>query len=426
MSLRIAFGAPPSSLPLPPLRSPVSFHFVEHLLPVLHNHHRNTPIRLSNPSPFSVFARRRRGATWDPSLEEEEEEEEELEEGEEEEEEEEDDSPAMPFDEMRRWLEKKPQGFGEGKAYDTAVEEEILKEMERSRQAQLASINKLKKDPKVQTKKEGRPEKIIDAIPSGTRVCLYNLPKKKNIHRDLQVAFKGFPGIINISPVVTGNKKTRDPICKGIAFLDLESKEAANRFVQMFSKRSIPFGKVQKQIICDIVNLHSSSNSPKKLVNTQKLDRLKPIDLKNEVPAGLVLSEDPSERTSYDGSNGIAVGKKLKEAPVFVREEYGHLSDLEVNASGIEHLSVPILDDIKDGSETEVGELDSNFSIQSKEKERKQVMSKKKKVKSKTERTSQLSLPGSISRLKTKERTVLAGVFSKYGGKAAVTMSKDG
>ena len=56
-----------------------------------------------------------------------------------------------------------------------------------------------------------------------------NLPKKKNIHRDLQLAFKGVPGIVNIIPAVSGNKKTRDPVCKGFAFVDLKTENDVNR-----------------------------------------------------------------------------------------------------------------------------------------------------------------------------------------------------
>lgn len=67
-------------------------------------------------------------------------------------------------------------------------------------------------------------------MPSGIRVRLLNLPKKKNIHRDLKSAFKGVPGIINIIPVVSGNKKTKDPICKGFAFVDFESEDYATRY----------------------------------------------------------------------------------------------------------------------------------------------------------------------------------------------------
>lgn len=67
-------------------------------------------------------------------------------------------------------------------------------------------------------------------MPSGIRVRLFNLPKKKNIYRDLKSAFKGVPGIINIIPVVSGNKKTKDPICKGSAFVDFESEDYATRY----------------------------------------------------------------------------------------------------------------------------------------------------------------------------------------------------
>ena len=59
-------------------------------------------------------------------------------------------------------------------------------------------------------------------------VLLANLPKKKNIHRDLRLAFDGVPGIVNIIPAVSGNKKTKDPVCKGFAFVDLKTEDDAN------------------------------------------------------------------------------------------------------------------------------------------------------------------------------------------------------
>lgn len=58
---------------------------------------------------------------------------------------------------------------------------------------------------------------------------LVNLPKKKNIHKDLRVAFKGVAGVVNIVPLVSGNEKTRDPVCKGIAFVDFKNKNEAER-----------------------------------------------------------------------------------------------------------------------------------------------------------------------------------------------------
>ncbi|KAL3654118.1 hypothetical protein CASFOL_003799 [Castilleja foliolosa] len=43
---------------------------------------------------------------------------------------------------------------------------------------------------------------------------MLNLPKKKNIHKDLRLSFQCVCGILNIVPVVSGNEKTRDPVCK--------------------------------------------------------------------------------------------------------------------------------------------------------------------------------------------------------------------
>lgn len=62
---------------------------------------------------------------------------------------------------------------------------------------------------------------------------LVNLPKKKNIHRDLHQALKGVPGIVNIVPVVSGNEKTRDPVCKGLAFIDFKYHDEAQRYMSL-------------------------------------------------------------------------------------------------------------------------------------------------------------------------------------------------
>lgn len=67
-------------------------------------------------------------------------------------------------------------------------------------------------------------------IQDGFRVRLVNLPKKKNIHKDLKLAFKGVPGLLNIVPVVSGNEKTRDPVCKGLAFVDFKYQDEAQRY----------------------------------------------------------------------------------------------------------------------------------------------------------------------------------------------------
>lgn len=64
----------------------------------------------------------------------------------------------------------------------------------------------------------------------GFRVRVTNLPKKKNVHRDLKVAFKEVSGVLSITPSVSGNKKTKDPVCKGFAHVDFKSEIDANRY----------------------------------------------------------------------------------------------------------------------------------------------------------------------------------------------------
>lgn len=72
-----------------------------------------------------------------------------FEEGEEgftEEEDEDEDDEFIPMLEMKQWLKNKPRGFGEGKVYDTSIEDKLMDEIEQSRRAQLANINNLKKN----------------------------------------------------------------------------------------------------------------------------------------------------------------------------------------------------------------------------------------------------------------------------------------
>ncbi|XP_022775838.1 uncharacterized protein LOC111317664 [Durio zibethinus] len=94
----------------------------------------------------------------------------------------------LPVGNMNKWHENKPRWFSEGKVYDTSIE-------------------------------------VAEAVPSGIRVRVVNLPKKKNIHRDLKAAFDGFSGIANISSAVSGDKKTKDPVCRGFAFVHFKRED---------------------------------------------------------------------------------------------------------------------------------------------------------------------------------------------------------
>lgn len=159
----------------------------------------------------------------------------------------------------------KPAGFGVGKTYTTDIEERLLREMG------LGGSGR---------KSEPAPAKhLIRAADSaketggdstdGIHVRIWNLPKKKNIHKDLNLAFKRFPGLITINPANSANKKTRDPVCKGFAFLKMESLEAATRFVELYSSKSVLFGKVEKSIKCCIVDGHSSTDTSNKPSSTK-------------------------------------------------------------------------------------------------------------------------------------------------------------
>ncbi|XP_010942186.1 uncharacterized protein [Elaeis guineensis] len=332
------------------------------------------------------------------------------------------DEPLMPLEEMARWMENKPAGFGEGKRYDTTLEEQLLDEMERSRKAQLANINKLKSESKsaaaTRPKKQEPRRKEVDVIPSVARVRMWNLPRKKNIHRDLLLAFKGFSGIVNISPAVSGNQKTRDPVCKGFAFFDFESEEAANRFVQKYSNTHVLFGKVQKQITCVVINSRSSSNASEQSIDgIQTFSQPKVTDLGVEVPVWSDMNK-LSQNSCGETIDIAVVDKTGQECVVIENGTDGPISHLEaIESTALSYDGEKRCDKTADA-------LDSNLSPPL-QRQRKQKDLKKKTIKKISPKTSNLSLPGSVTRLKIRERAVLTGVFSKYGGNVAAPLSKE-
>ncbi|RAL37686.1 hypothetical protein DM860_000380 [Cuscuta australis] len=218
-------------------------------------------------------------------------------------------------DSMKIWHEKKPRGFGEGEVYDTSIEDKVMEEIEQSRRAQLVNINKLKNSPplnpapnKKQINQEGASEHV--------RVRLINLPKKRNVDRDLRSAFKEFPGIVKINPVVSGKAKTRDPTCKGIAFIDFKSEDRAHRFVQTFSGKSIGFGKVQKHIKCVMMNSNPANSKNVQFPNeTGHCSNLAEADWDGEVSGmfeGITNAGDEERVGGSSSSSFSAVPKKTE------------------------------------------------------------------------------------------------------------------
>lgn len=110
--------------------------------------HRFQTIVVKRSHGFRSFAvNKRRSSTEDDEDEEEDEDWDEFEEEAEGEGDEEDEGEFLPMDKMKRWLEKKPRGFGVGKKYETLIEDKLLDEIEQSWKAQAANLNKLKNDP---------------------------------------------------------------------------------------------------------------------------------------------------------------------------------------------------------------------------------------------------------------------------------------
>ncbi|KAF8039958.1 hypothetical protein BT93_B2238 [Corymbia citriodora subsp. variegata] len=335
----------------------------------------------------------------------------EEEEDEEEEDEEDEDEEEMysPFEKMNKWHE-----FGVGKAYDTSIEDELLEEMHQSRVAQAANINKLKNNPVAPTppRKDQPHLKVMEALPSGIPVRLVNLPKKKNIHRDLRLAFKGVDGITAIHPAVSGNKKTRDPICTGSALVYFKSEEHAVSFVQTFSQQSLTFGKVQKQIKCEMMSsplpVHANTELASNTLVTSQISM--PVmegepDLHSHVyePTSGSLEDLTSEKENdWDDETELDKYETRDNLEAFDMSEFETFDTLE--------------------SETEIVTASSSTEQRGKAKQKKpQPNPKKSAGKGKAERVSKPGVPGYAKRLKIKEQAVLTGVLSKYGGKAAST-----
>lgn len=78
----------------------------------------------------------------------------------------EDEGLMVPFGEMKKWLEKKPRGFGEGRVYDTPIEDQLLEEI------QVETSTKLQNDA---VKANLKPKKNTGVcFETRIRPCMYN------------------------------------------------------------------------------------------------------------------------------------------------------------------------------------------------------------------------------------------------------------
>uniref|UniRef100_A0A2N9EC14 RRM domain-containing protein n=1 Tax=Fagus sylvatica TaxID=28930 RepID=A0A2N9EC14_FAGSY len=412
-------------------------------LPQFNQTHLHFRLFLGLPrSGFPLFALNKRGKGGIHGFDDEEEEEEEEaydDEDDDYEEEDEEEEILLPFDKMKIRTKNKPRGFGVGKVYDTCIEDKLLEEMEQSIQAQDINVSKLKNEPiSPSSKKDNQKSKAPEVVPSGVRVRVVNLPKKKNIHRDLKSAFVGVPGIRNIIPAVFGNKKTRDPVCKGFAFVDFKSEEDATRFVQMFSRQTIMFGKIQKQINCDIIQSPSSAH-------VQSTD----IPYTSPPLTVLALEEDLNKASNVVASSlgsweEITSDELDNTDDEFVRAEVGDSREnletvglLKINvgdnsmeprkdsltdssSSKLERVQVLEKKLLAKGKGEKVPEKKLHAKVKGEKVPEKKLLAKEKRVK-----IPKLDIPGSAKRLRVKEKAVLNDVFAKYRVQAAMA-SKEG
>ncbi|XP_050203729.1 uncharacterized protein LOC126653824 [Mercurialis annua] len=301
----------------------------------------------------------------------------------------------LPLGKMQKWLENKPSGFGVGKVYDTPIEDKLLEEIEQSRKAQAVNLDNLKN--KAVPKNQNQSNKVVEVVDSsGVLVRVLNLPKKKNVHRDLQLAFKDVYGVVKIVPAVTGNKKTKDPVCKGFAFVDFKSEEDANRFVQQFSGQSILFGKIQKQIKCVTEKSHSSKSSDDKSAGSFSSGSKLTV---------LASEEDTNANFNIDNSSVEETSSDVPDTDEISTTKFEDVTD------SVESLSISEVDN-DDSMQPESGSLS-----QTKQNKR-QATEKKTTVKDKKEKVPKKKIPGSAKRLMMKEKAVLTDVFSKYGSQS--------
>ncbi|BAT99587.1 hypothetical protein LR48_Vigan06g087300 [Vigna angularis] len=336
-----------------------------------------------------------------------------------------DDEGMLPLEKMNKWFEKRPKGFGEGKVYDTSVEDKLLEEIRQSRVAQVENLKMLKSNPvKHASNEKDDKKKDTKLVPIGSRVRLVNLPKKKNILRDLKAALQGIPGITNIAPAVIGNKKTRDPICKGFAFVDFKREEDAVRFVELYTGQTITFGKIQKQIKCELLNGQSLSPSLKISENLsaapQHMDTT-------------TFEEDSDEDSNSDDDSALSTWDETNSDDL---DGLDNLMDGEEQEDdgGIQESVTALRVDGDDGTELRIhpetnsppsDKLDRNSTVEKKSFSKvKQENARTKKSTSKEKAKTFLDIPGSSRRLKIREKAVLSDVFSKYGSKATLA-SKD-
>ncbi|CAH2066534.1 unnamed protein product [Thlaspi arvense] len=354
--------------------------------------------------------------------------------------EDEDEGEYLPMEKMKRWLEKKPRGFGVGKKYETSVEDKLLDEIEQSWKAQAANLNKLKNDPLKPQLKRG--DNLIKETQSGFRVRVTNLPRKKNVHRDLKTAFKerlSFGKVVKqIKCQVVECSSTQsvseeiysDTVFEELPFSGLEAVANADAVVEDTfvdswedssdddSDEDVDETEEEED---EGNRISSSVESPIELRRDSKPElRSQKQVVKREIREHEELETLVGETTldDDDESDVEEVAEENLEPLISTmsssdEQRVDRIRKLELKLLGRETL-------LGGGGDSDKPEAKLGSGVEGKKKEKKK---KKKKilVKGKAKMPSSIEIPGSSKRLKVKEKALLTGVLVKYAAKAAST-----
>ncbi|CAK9201088.1 unnamed protein product [Sphagnum troendelagicum] len=338
---------------------------------------------------------------------------------------------------MEEWINNKPAGFG-NKVYDTALEEKLLAEIEHDKKSRLAAAMGLKENNgKANGKKSGKAGKAIRAAPpAGVEVWVGNLPRKKNVDRDLWAALRSVGGLLHVRPIVFAqNEKTREPLCKGYAFLTFKTDGDALDFVAKYHGTNITYGRVEKKLACEVAGSDSPWSPTKLTIQTAvtaatRVPKLHVRD--NEAAISLALpsagttqnsaltaaktSKNISEGSHKEGEKGDDEGKRILELELRVRQMERELKEKDAKlrqVAVVEHERFEMLEKRVLGkfkaiaAGTRAAKTKSEGASTGKKKGPKAVNRKTKSVKP-------MITLGSANRLKLKERKVLTDVMSKY------------
>ncbi|KHN28669.1 hypothetical protein glysoja_025403 [Glycine soja] len=261
----------------------------------------------------------------------------------------------LPLDDMNKWFEKKPRGFGEGKVYDTSVEDKLLEEMRQSRIAQAENLTKLKSNPVKHASNES-----VQKKKGPTELALYLVRLRWNWI-----------------------------ICSG-------KKHDFLRFVELYTGQAITFGKIQKQIKCELLNVQSSSSS---LKLSKNLNAAPQLVARFEEVSNEDSNLDGSALSSWDEANS---SDDLDDLDYQMNGE--EQEDDEDNQESVSTLGVDHDDSVEMRIDPEICSLpseqvDRNHAAEQKSSAKvKQENARKKKPTSKDRDKKVLGVPGSSRR----------------------------